>query len=104
MRTHRPLRPVSCRRRTSTASVGTSVPRAQTIQISDRITPCGPVMVVEPSASIRTPSVRVGSAFSTVPTTVPVSTHHQYSLRLARPRKVAYFAKNRRTAAPRGAP
>ncbi len=53
---HRPLRPVSWRRRTSTASVGTIVPRAQTIQISERITPCGPVMVVEPSASIRTPS------------------------------------------------
>ncbi len=61
-------------------------------------------MVVEPSASMRMPSVSVGSAFSTVPTTAAVTTHHQYSLRLARPRKVAYFAKMRRTAAPSGAP
>jgi len=33
-----------------------------------------------------------------------IRTHHHYSLRLARPLKVAYFRQNRENAMPRDAP
>lgn len=49
------------------------------------------------------PSVRASTS-STIATITVTRYHHQYSLRLARPVKSAYFLKKRWTAWPREAP
>ena len=55
----------------------------------------GPVMA-DPDALVVVPVLVM--TLMTIPTMRDTSAHHQYSLRLARPEKVAYFLKNRWTA------
>ena len=74
---------------------GTIVPSPQMAARIIPITAPGPVMA-DPERSSR----RAGAVMTSMmmPTIRDTSAHHQYSLRLARPEKVAYFLKNRWTA------
>ena len=77
---HQPLKSMSCRRRTPTASIGR--------KSASRTKPMLSSAAFVPSKCCKT-------AWTTRPRRVPNKENHQYSARVARPRKVAYFLKQR---------
>lgn len=94
-----PLKLASCKRRTDRASDGTIVAKNQMTDRAIPMTVPGPTLEPYAEALVPTPM----KMFRMTPTAAETRTHHQYSLRLARPENVAYFLKNLRTATRNGA-
>lgn len=101
-----PLKLPSCRRRTDSASDGTIVAKPQmTSRMVPKVAPGpGAAVVLKFEAVVVAAAPAPTMRFKMTPTPTETSVHHQYSLRLARPEKVAYFLKNRLMATGKGAP